>query len=215
MKKTVAIILCISMLCATMAMLSGCGKEESKFIGSWKADINMAAALNEGFAEAPEMAEYLKVDKFMVVMNFTFNEDGTYSCSMDKDSLMTALEGLKDPLAEGMTAYFKAMFDSEGLDTSVDESLGSLGIDMDSMMDQVLSSVDLDSMEDEMKTEGKYKVKDGKLFTTDSLSSEIDKNKYDVYEFDGEDLKLLEAVGADEDEELMAEMYPLTLKKVK
>ena len=84
MKKHISMILSVVMAIAMLTMLTGCGSETEKFIGTWETTVNLTDTINQQFAEDEEMANYLKADKFELRMLFTFNEDGTHKVSIDK-----------------------------------------------------------------------------------------------------------------------------------
>ena len=90
MKKTISMLLIISLLLGSTLVLTGCNGDSKKIIGSWQAEIDYAAAVNAGISSvqgAAKMAEYIKFDSFPLLTTFTFHEDGTYTVTMDPASV--------------------------------------------------------------------------------------------------------------------------------
>ena len=213
MKKHFSITLCIAMIFAMLVTLSGCGEKESeKFVGTWETELDMTETINEGFSEDAEMAKYLKVDDFKLTMVFTFHEDGTYKIDMDEEAFNNTYNGLVQSFKDGMKAYLEAPAKKEGLEISADEVLKLSGTTMDALVNESLDKNTLMESFSGIKTEGKFDAEDGRLYTTDSKTSEINKEEYESYEFISDsELKLVEPVGSDDED--LNELYPLTLKK--
>lgn len=87
---------------------------------------------------------------------------------------------------------------------------------LDSMIDQMGFDSLADQMIEDMYMEGKYDAKDGKLFLSDSLETDVDETIYDTYEFSGKTLKLIDHVSPDmseEEKEYNAILYPMVFVK--
>lgn len=213
MKRIIAAVLALVMMLA----LVGCGQTEAeKLVGTWTADVDMSSMTNELLASMGEGAEeYFTFEGFSVTLVMTFNEDGTYSSTIDQASAEAAVDSLMVTLEDGMVKMLEDQLAAAGLAMTVDEMLAASGM----TMEDVLAAVDTSSLVTEMTegaaTEGKFEAKDGKLFLSDGLDYEVDEAVYDTYELDGNSLTLLEHVGAESDEEqLVADgMYPVTLTK--
>lgn len=212
MKKLVSKLVTFTLLLSLMIVLTGCG-EKDKFIGTWKTEMELASQINKELASDEELAKYVKVNSFVLALNFTFHQDGTYVASIDKDSLDNSILGMKDDFAKGMRGYIEAMIQSEGFDMSIDEFFDLTGMTFEELIEESLSGFDTESLVGEFNTEGNYLVENGKLYLSDGKDMGVDKNVYDVYEFDGADIKLIENVGGDDAESLKA-FYPMVLKKV-
>lgn len=197
MKKIISIFLSAALLLSLMCMLGGCETDAEKIIGTWTADINYAEALNAGFDSAEgmeDMAEYFHVDEFILTTSFTFNEDGTFTVALDKDSAKAALEKIKDDLRSGIEKYFEDLIKEMGVSMTVSDLLAASGMTLDSMMDSMFTDEMMDDLLSEVANEytGKYQMGEGKIFMTDSTEDEISEEYYDTYELKGDTLTLLE-----------------------
>ena len=213
MKKNMSIILSVLLVLALMLSLTGCG-EQKKFVGSWEATIDLTDFINQGIAEDEEMAEYLEMEEFALVMKVTFKEDGTYKMYVDEKSAEKAFESAKKDFKQGMNEYFEDYIDSTGLGLTVDEVLESSGVDMDSLVEEAFGEELYNSLVKEMASEGKFEAKDGKLYLSDGLDNDIDEDEYDTYEISNNELKLIESFGDDEEDSIERDLYPMTFKKV-
>lgn len=216
MKRTISITLILAMLFSLMIGVTGCGgsNEKEKFVGKWQAEVDFTDEMNKSFADDADMAEYLSVSEFKLTMDFTFNEDDTYEIAVNEESFNKAMEGIGSEFKSGMDRYFADAIAAEGLDMSVDEFCEATGLDLDAMIDEILGAFDFAMLADEARSEGKYEVEKGKLYTSDSKDTAVDKSFYEAYEFAGEDLKITEMVGGKPADEFAASLYPITLKKV-
>lgn len=213
MKKSISLVISVLLILALMLSLTGCG-EQKKFVGSWEATIDMTDFINQGIAEDEEMAEYLKIKEFELVMKMTFKDDGTYKAYIDEKELEKTFESAKEDFKEGMNKYFEDYIDSMGLGLTVDEVLKESGVDMDSLMEEAFGDELYKSLTDELASEGNFEAKDGKLYLSDGLAKDIDEDVYDTYEISENELKLIESFGDDAEDSEDMNLYPMTFKKV-
>lgn len=214
MKRSISVALSVALVLLMIFSFAGCG-EKDKFVGTWRTEMNMAEALNEEFGKDPEMGEYMKITDFTIVMNYTFNSDGTYKITTDRDSVAKAAENIKNDFTKGIRAYFEDQIAKDKLGISVDELLAYNNTTLEKLVEEGMGEMDFDKMANDIDNEGNYKVKDGKLFLSDGLEHSVDENVYEVYEFVGEDIKIVESVGGDsENEEALAKLYPYMLTKI-
>lgn len=216
MKKCLSIALCLGLVLTMLFMFTGCN-EQKKFVGKWESEIDMTDFINEGMGLDDEMAEYVAIEDFEIVMQLIFNSDGTYKRTVDENSLEDTLEDAKEDLKDGMMDYFKAYLKESGLNMTVDELLEASEVDLDELVEEALGKKVMDEMVDSMTDEGNFEVKDGKLFMSDGLDYEIDEEVYETYELNGDELKLIEAVGGDDEEDLKDladELYPMVFERV-
>lgn len=182
---------------------SGEPAAEATIIGTWNGTMDMTEAMKAGIGEGSDaMVENLE---FLVDVTFTFNNDGTYTMSMDREMLKKVYSDL---MKASLTASLEASLEGTGM--TVDDYLAQTGVTLDELMTQYF---DIDELVDAAETEetGIYKFEDGKLYTA-AEGEEIDESTYTVCELAASTLKMTEAVGEGA-EEANASMFPLTLTK--
>ena len=219
MKRSMKNIVGILLIAAMVLAFAGCGNskasDKEQFVGSWKATLDLTDVLNEslkeGIAQADaDMADYFTVDRFGFDVIFTFNDDDTYSSKIDEATLEKSTAAMKAGLKDGLTSYFEDMVAEMGLDMSVDKLLDASGFSLDELLDEALPADLFDEVLDEFRLSGKWKAKDGKLYTTESVNDDIDDSGYELYEITSAGIKL-SLVDDSEDE---AGVFPMLLTKI-
>lgn len=214
MKKMMKRILSLAVVSVMLVLLTACG-EQDKFIGSWEAEVNMAEYIMKSMVEEDaEVAEYFDIEDFTLVLQMTFNSDGTYTKGIDMEAAKEAFAGLQKDFENGVTKYLEDVIKTSGLDMSVEDVLEASGTTLDEMVEESFGSSVLVELAEEMKSGGNFEVKEGKLYLSDGEENTIDENVYETYEISKDELKLLESIGS-EDEDDVEELYPLIFKRVK
>ena len=214
MKKMMKRILSLAVVSVMLVLLTACG-EQDKFIGSWEAEVNMAEYIMKSMVEEDaEVAEYFDIEDFTLVLQMTFNSDGTYTKGIDMEAAKEAFAGLQKDFENGVTKYLEDVIKTSGLDMSVEDVLEASGTTLDEMVEESFGTSVLDELAEEMKSGGNFEVKEGKLYLSDGEENTIDENVYETYEISKDELKLLESIGS-EDEDDVEELYPLIFKRVK
>jgi len=129
--------------------LTGCGKNE--LVGEWKGTWNCEKYMLEAIAEEDEeLAEQLDFSGLKIGFNFEFEEE-TLSMSVDEDVLDEFVEKMESE----MIAYAEAMLEEAAAesDMSADQMLSLIGYTHDQYIDEVVESMDLESMADELVTD--------------------------------------------------------------
>ena len=190
-----------------LTMLTACGSKTDKaLLGKWVSEVDFGGYLNEGLASEPEVAEYLAVDDFILEIELYLNEDGTYKMTADTDDNFASFENVKADLADGMAAYMTAM--AAEYELTLEDVLAASETTIEEMVDESFGEEMYYEIIAEMESEGKFKAADGKLFMSDGLNYEIDKNVYETYTLEGNVLTITgSSDGAD------SEMYPMVFKK--
>lgn len=207
MKRSISKVLSIVLMLALVLTLAGCG-EQSKFVGKWEAKLDLSDLMNKQMGENAAMADYIKIDDFIMVLELEFEDDGTYKMSVDEDEFADSIDSIKDDLKDGLTDYFEDYIKGMGVQMSVEDVLKQSGTDLDTLVEDALSEETIEGITGEMEKEGNYEVKDGKLFLSDGKDKDIDEDVYTKYEISDDELKLTES--SDEEE---ADLYPMTFKK--
>ena len=174
--------------------------------------------VNEGLSEQEDMKEYIDLDSFEIRLVMEFSKDGTYKQYLNESALEDTLSNAKDAFKSGLTDYFEDYIDSLNLNITVEELLDASEVDLDELMEEAFGDKFVEEISKELESEGNFEVKDGKLFMSDGLDYDVEEDKYQVYEFDGDDLKIIEEVGFEDDEErddVLEKLYPMVFKKLK
>lgn len=210
MKKALSVILCVVLSISMLLTMTGCGSEQSKFVGKWRGEIDMTDYLNDQFAQDEEMSKYIKLKSFAFDMIFEFKDDGTYSQKVDEDSFDDAMDDLIDDLTVGMEKLFEEQ--AEALGFSVSEILELSGYStVKEMVEESYSKETLGDLTAGMVNEGKFKVADGKLYLSEGKDYDVDEDEYYTYEIDGDKFVIQEThVSGEEDYE---DLLPWTFEK--
>ena len=194
-KRIAALLLALVMVFALCAC-SGSGKDKDKgekvekktdaelIVGTWEAEMSMTDYYGDDMGELEGLEDYFDFDKIKITMTFEFEEDGTYTLSVDGDEaeikaiLRDGFKKLLNDMLEGTGYTLEDAAAEEGM--TVDEYL-------DAMMEESFGSGDLIDVDDEL---GEYKVKNGKLYLVED-GDELDEGDYFEYKLKGDKLTLV------------------------
>lgn len=189
--------------------------DQEKFVGTWRATVDLTDLMNESIQQGLgeddlSFSEYFQISKFDFVMVFTFRDDGTYSAIADEAQFNQSIQNILDEIKVGMRRYLEDMLAAEDPDLDLDDLLASEGLSIDSLIDENLPISMFDGIADSISVTGKWKIKNGRLYTTGNAYSEIDDSDYELYEFvSSDEIRLTLPVGAIDD----TGFYPITLKR--
>lgn len=216
MKKRIALLLSFVLVLSLALCACGGGEKKETLVGTWNASIDIAEVYNAEIAASGDeaMAEYLSVDSFAIPLVMIFNEDGTYSLTVDKEGMDATMNGLIEDMKVGLEKYFNDYFSSMGLEIDVDEALAASGMSLDALVEEMKGEIMTEDMYADMESAGQYKAEDGKLYLTEDVEVEPVGGVYNTYTIDGDTLTI--DAGTEELEDEMAElMFPLVLKRAK
>ena len=218
-KRIAALLLALVMvfaLCACSDSGSGSGKDKDDkvekvekktdaelIVGTWETEMSMTDYYGDDMGELEGMEAYFDFDKIKITMTFEFEEDGTYTMSVDGDEaeikaiLRDGFEKLLNDMLEGTGYTLEDAAAEEGM--TADEYI-------DALMEESFGSGDLIDVDDEL---GEYKVKNGKLYLFDE-GDELDEGTYYEYKLKGDKLTLVaEYEDGELSDESEAELYPM------
>ena len=194
-KRIAALLLALVMVFALCACSdSGSGKDKDEkvekktdaelIVGTWETEMSMTDYYGDDMGELEGMEAYFDFDKIKITMTFEFEEDGTYTMSVDGDEaeinaiLRDGFEKLMNDMLEGTGYTLEDAAAEEGM--TADEYL-------DALMEESFGSGDLIDVDDDT---GEYKVKNGKLYLFDE-GDELDEGTYYEYKLKGDKLTLV------------------------
>lgn len=183
-------------------------KEDEKisYIGTWTAEVDLGSMINDMYADDPDLGSYVKFSKIILKLDFTFNEDGTYSIVGDKDSVIETSKALKADFKSGMLDYIA----DNGM--TLEQFEAASGMSLDKIVDESIGESFTNEFANELEAKGKYKFEDGKLYTTDDLTEELVDTEYETFEIiNNKELKFTGCVGENAAE--MSSIYPYIMIK--
>ena len=211
-KRIAALLLALVMVFALCACSdSGSGKDKDKgekktdaelIVGTWETEMSMTDYYGDDMGELEGMEAYFDFDKIKITMTFEFEEDGTYTMSVDGDEAE-----IKAILRDGCVKLINDMLEGTGYtleDAAAEEGMTADEY-IDALMEESFGSGDLIDVDDEL---GEYKVKNGKLYLFDE-GDELDEGTYYEYKLKGDKLTLVAEYEDGETTEASDTIFPL------
>lgn len=187
--------------------------DERALVGEWKATVDMTDYLQEKLNSIPEFGTYIEVTDFSFDVTYKFNDDFTYSRTVDEDSVDQAIENLKGDMKNAIYAYAEEVIRQNGLNISPETMFALSGTSVDEIIETYYNEDLMAEIKDNLFDEGNFEAEDGKLYLSDGYDYAVDPNSYETYELSDNQLVLTNATGPDLDEEDLA-AYPITFEKV-
>ena len=214
-KRIAALLLALVMVFALCACSdSGSGKDKDKgekvekktdaelIVGTWETEMSMTDYYGDDMGELEGMEAYFDFDKIKITMTFEFEEDGTYTLSVDGDEAE-----INAILRDGCVKLINDMLEGTGYtleDAAAEEGMTADEY-LDALMEESFGSGDLIDVDDEL---GEYKVKNGKLYLFDE-GDELDEGTYYEYKLKGDKLTLVAEYEDGETTEASDTIFPL------
>ena len=211
-KRIAALLLALVMVFALCACSdSGSGKDKDKgekktdaelIVGTWETEMSMTDYYGDDMGELEGMEAYFDFDKIKITMTFEFEEDGTYTMSVDGDEAE-----IKAILRDGCVKLLNDMLEGTGYtleDAAAEEGMTADEY-LDALMEESFGSGDLIDVDDEL---GEYKVKNGKLYLFEE-GDELDEGTYYEYKLKGDKLTLVAEYEDGETTEASDTIFPL------
>ena len=215
-------LLSVLLAAVLMLALAACGgkSDAEKIVGTWVCELDMTDIYNESVYDT-EID--MTVDSLVVDMVFTFNADGTYTSGMDEDSYRAAMTAALETGKESLKGYMDETVQqlAAGYGLTIDEVISQLGCaDMDefytmmlgtSLDDYIAETLEASVTEavNASRTSGTYEAKDGVLYSVSN-----GEEGSEAYEFIDDNTLQFSATEATDNDELLSQFYPLTLKRV-
>ena len=141
------------------------------------------------------MGDYVNLDrnKIRFCIYFEFTADGKMIYGMDEENLGVTMEYIASSLIDGVKLYIDKMFKDAGMEMTFADYLAASGMSEEEfekeMRDELYQYVD----QEEMKEEGIYVVKDGRLYAAEASEGTVDVNHSESisYTISGNKLTLL------------------------
>lgn len=210
MKKTIALALTVMMV---LFCLAGCKEDPAKQLyGSWSGEISMdlsqdMSALGELGVDMSDVETTLPM-----AVTFTFNQDGTYSMSLDREKVEAAMNNFMTSMLDKVVEALYIQFEAQGVTKEQVDALmqEQYNTDLAGFAQQSLGeAIDYDAVFSEADGEGHFAVEDGVLYTWEE--DETDREGM-TYTLNGDNLTFESSDDAETAEQLV---FPFTLTKVK
>lgn len=178
--------------------------------GSWTGEINMAGLFNmilSALSPDEDALDFLEIDELNFIYTYDFDDDGTYTVSLDADALADEIDDYIADMLDAYADYFDYLIDDNDLDISVDEYLEEyMMTDWDELEETLEASFDIDSLAGQSSADGEYEIDGDELY----LSAE---NATYYFEIDGDELIFYDFAG-DIDLGEMEDVYDLVFPMV-
>lgn len=170
MKKITAFLLTLVMALS----LTACGSSESKqLVGTWQCVVDITAQMDTEISDALD-SEYASEVPMQMYLSAVFNDDGTFTMSMDAEataaSFTAYIQALKPVIVE--LSYQEA--EKQGMSREeYDKALAESDLTVDGLVDSVLSAFDVSALLGDVGsdvTAGSYKAEKGRLYLSESGS---------------------------------------------
>ena len=171
--RTLAAVLLAALL---VPSLFACTKktDEQLIVGSWTGEIDYTEQMKATVNANPDpMFGSVEVEDFKLKVTVEFKEDGTYSALADEESFKAATRKLIEQITPQLKTIITSLLSAFGGSELTDEQmLEMLEISSwDELADQVL---DKGFNSDLGTASGKWELRDGKLYMTDSVDKAVD-----------------------------------------
>ena len=147
-KRIAALLLALVMVFALCACSdSGSGKDKDKgekvekktdaelIVGTWETEMSMTDYYGDDMGELEGMEAYFDFDKIKITMTFEFEEDGTYTMSVDGDEAE-----IKAILRDGCVKLINDML--EGTGYTLEDAAAEEGMTADEYIDALMEEID-------------------------------------------------------------------------
>lgn len=170
-------------------------EEEETLVGEWTAEVDMSDYLNEMLAES---GLDMDVSDFVLVMNITFDEDGTYEAEMDTSKLNKAMEAFADDLWDLMIEMIAEEADVSAAEA--EELLEAEGMTKDDLIEEM----GIEEMFGDLETQtGDWELDGDELDLDGSIA---------IIEFEGDEFSIVEV--EDDDSGIGEYLLPIVFERV-
>lgn len=214
MKRVSKVVVVLLTLAMALSLCACGGSDGGKdLVGTWGLEYDLADMLAGEMGD--EYADFNTPLEMSIC--FEFKEDGTFRMFGEEESFKANFATWLDEFMTFSMDIVYQMFEDQGVSKEEADTLVQQQnyTDMADYVRQTFEeSVDIDALLTEMSISGTYETSGDKLYMAQDGES-IDKNAYDVFTIDGNNLKLELPSGADpsEGEILPGLSYPLSFTK--
>ncbi len=160
-------IVCVTLV--LLLVLSGCTSELEKLMGTWEFTTNRSDLVLERIAaESPELANFVRLERFPVIVQVRLYADSTYQVEVDRQSVEAAVAAIQPSLEDALWRYLQQ------LSPDVEALLQELGITRQELMAEAFGNTFAQELIVAMnlRREGCFQVEKGKLYLLEEPEGE-------------------------------------------
>ena len=157
MKRILSVVTAVVLLLT----LTACGgtQNDSAIVGEWQADIDYASVINTLISQNDVLAASgATLDGAPVKVTYTFGEDGTMSCALDREQLYKSLTTLFHEILTPVLSALGGM--------TVDEYIAKADMTEEELLYSLFTDDVMKSIEGVLGFTGTYTMENGKLSVT-------------------------------------------------
>lgn len=171
MKRILALLLTLMMALS----LTACGGDNNAdLVGTWKWTCDITEEFQKGVNEGAGMDVPVEA-KVEMTLVLVFNEDGTFTLSVDKDALSASVQGYIDAMVPVTVDLVYQQLEGQGMSRAdIDEAMKAQGITVEEYVKQLFGALDVDQLTDGLDQEnltGYFRAAKGKLYTSEKENS--------------------------------------------
>ena len=160
---------------------------ENRFYGEWVATFDYTDTFLDSMGED---RKYFDEDYvFELEMNIVFNQDNTYSISVDKSALEQTKKDFRAALKKAMLEAIRqtnstlSSYSDQELETYLKENMHR---DIDDQVDEILAGFDLQQLTKDLYLQGMFQADADKLYFSATKNKDVDPNVYALYQMESE-----------------------------
>ena len=189
------------------------GTASESIVGTWSGSADFTEALTASLAADPTVASYFNFSEFVLDLTMTFDTEGTCTLAIDAASARESVETIAQEMLDGMLKMITDLLQQMDIDMTAQDYLAATGISIEDLQEQLNAEWDVDELISKISQQGKYLIKDGKLYISDDLESDPEEEDACPYTLASGVLTINAPEDAAEDE-AAAYLFPLVLKRV-
>lgn len=171
MKRILALLLTLMMALS----LTACGGDNNAdLVGTWKWTCDITEEFQKGVNEGAGMDVPVEA-KVEMTLVLVFNEDGTFTLSVDKDALSASVQGYIDAMVPVTVDLVYQQLEDQGMSRAdIDEAMKAQGITVEEYVKQLFGALDVDQLTDGLADEnesGYFRAAKGKLYLSDKADT--------------------------------------------
>lgn len=235
MKKVICMFLAV-----LLVVIAGCSiqpqkdqngkisKEQPVPEGTFQTSLDLCDVVNEQVSSIESLDVFFLVSEFVIDLEITFRQDGTYTLTVDEASVQAAAENLmvlaEETLIQGLEEELMVLQNEQTGDEleatyeeiTMEQMLSQNGTTLEALKQQLREEMGVEGLTERILTaatlEGTFKAEEGMLYLSKDMQTEIYESAYVVYTLEEDVLTFTEQFGG-EDEVAALYLFPIVFQK--